>query len=125
MDDAQRDFLKKCGERLRAARLNRLDKDGKPLTLAKAAELVGGKGGKSMWRKWEQGSPPSAHTAWKVEQVLGIPHGTIWGGAPLPELDADEPGDDEADDAADDAPAAPDGLRIEREGFDQTARSLP
>ncbi len=121
MDDTQREFLRACGERLRSARTAIKGKDGKPLTLAEAAARIGRPEGKSMWRKWELGSPPSAHTAWQVERALGIDHGTIWGGAPLPEVDADEGADVEADEEPETlAMPAASSVTVVREGFDQS-----
>lgn len=97
----EKEFLRECGRRLREKRES-FERDGqeKGLTLEAAASLIGRAGGKATWRRWEQGSPPGAHTAARVARALGCTVEDIWGNAPLPDADHDEAADDDEEGAS-------------------------
>jgi len=98
--DNPKEFLRACGERLRERRRAILDENGKPLTLAAAAARIGRPDGKALWRRWEKGSPPGAHTAVLIAESIGATVEEIWGRAPLPEVDASDEADDGDDEEA-------------------------
>lgn len=102
--DDTKEFLKECGERLKRRRLEIRDENGKPLTLQGAAKRIGRPDGKALWRRWEKGASPGAHTAVLIAEALGTTVPDIWGRAPLPEADA--PADEHADDEVDDEEGA-------------------